>query len=395
MKIIEVKTILTSPNQNYLFVKIITDSGIYGVGDASLNGREATVTSLIDDYLAPMLIGRDPGKIEDFWQLVYRGSYWRGGNIVMSALCGIDMALWDILGKRCNQPLYALLGGKVRDQVLCYSHVLGKTPEEKVARAADFVKSRGLKVIRLRAGLPAANGTFGQKEDQSGPVVESWNPDEEWEATLEYFVKVREAVGYDVGIIYDLHERFSPDRAIRLINALEPYRPFFIEDPIAPDNIDSLRYVREKTTAPLAFGELYKSRWECLPAITNHWLDYIRCDIIRIGGITEARKLAALAETYDVKTAWHGPNDVSPITHAVNWHLNVSSYNFGIQEDGTTDGLIREVITGGISYHDGALFMEDAPGIGCDINEEAAARYPFHKTYLPICRQRDGALHTW
>ncbi|MCC8067066.1 MAG: D-galactonate dehydratase family protein [Clostridiales bacterium] len=395
MKITNVKTILTSPNQNYLFVKITTDSGIYGVGDASLNGREQAVADLIDEYLTPMLIGRDPGKIEDFWQLIYRGSYWRGGNIVMSALCGIDMALWDILGKECGKPLYALLGGKVRDKVLCYSHVLGKTQEEKIAQAADYVKARGLKVIRLRAGLPAANGTFGLKEDQNGPVTEPWNPEEEWERTLEYFVKVREAVGYDVGIIYDLHERFSPDRAIRLINALEPYRPFFIEDPIAPDCLDSLRYVREKTTSPIAFGELYKSRWECLPAITNHWIDYIRCDIIRIGGITEARKIAALAETYDVKTAWHGPNDVSPITHAVNWHLNVSSYNFGIQEDGTTDGLIREVIRGGISYRDGYLYLKDAPGIGCDIDEETAARYPFHKAYLPICRQDDGALHTW
>lgn len=396
MKITDVKTILTSPNQNYLFVKIITDSGIYGVGDASLNGREQAVAELIDCYFAPLLIGENPERIEDFWQLIYRGSYWRGGNIVMSALCGIDMALWDILGKRCGQPLYNLLGGKVRNKVLCYSHVLGKTQEEKIAAAADFVKSKGLKVLRIRTGLPAANGTFGQKKEQAGPLVEPWNPEDELEHTLEYFIKIREAVGNDIGIIYDLHERFSPDRAVRLINALEPYHPYFIEDPIAPDNPDSLRYVREKTTSPLAFGELYKSRWECLPAISNHWIDYIRCDIIRIGGITEARKINALAETYDVKTAWHGPNDVSPITHAVNWHLNVSAYNFGIQEDGSTDNsAIKEVISGGIKYKKGYLFMSETPGIGCDINEEAAKKYPFRKAYLPICRQEDGALHTW
>ena len=170
----------------------------------------------------------------------------------------------------------------------------------------------------------------------------------------------------------------------------------FIEDPIAPDCVGSLRYVREKTAVPIGFGELYKSRWECLPAITNRWLDFIRCDIIRIGGITEARKIGALAETYDIKTAWHGPNDVSPITHAVNWHLNVSSYNFGIQEDGTTDETVRRVVSGGPVYDDGYLVMEDRPGIGCDVDEQAAKEYPFRRAYIPICRSpRDGSLCNW
>ena len=170
MKITQVKTILTSPNQNYLFVKIITDEGIYGVGDASLNGRDKAVQDLIDFYFAPLLIGRDPSQIEDFWQLIYRGSYWRGGNIVMSALCGIDMALWDIIGKYAGLPLYKLLGGKVRDKVLCYSHILGKTNQEKIAEADEYVKQRGLKVLRLRAGVPAGGGAFGVNSDQSGPM---------------------------------------------------------------------------------------------------------------------------------------------------------------------------------------------------------------------------------
>ena len=395
MKITQVKTILTSPNQNYLFVKIITDEGIYGVGDASLNGRDKAVQDLIDFYFAPLLIGRDPSQIEDFWQLIYRGSYWRGGNIVMSALCGIDMALWDIIGKYAGLPLYKLLGGKVRDKVLCYSHILGKTNQEKIAEADEYVKQRGLKVLRLRAGVPAGGGTFGVNSDQSGPIVEHWTPEEEIYNTVDYFRSVREAVGPDVGIIYDLHERFSPDQAIRVMKLLEPYDPFFIEDPIAPDCVESLKSVREHTNVPIAMGELYKSRWECLPAIRNRWMDYLRCDIIRIGGITEARKIAALAETYDIKMAWHGPNDVSPITHAVNWHLNVSEYNFGIQEDGTVDNLIEKVVTGGPYYRDGYLYMDDKPGIGCDIDEEAAAQYPFVRTYLPVCRKADGSLCTW
>ena len=396
MKITNVKTILTSPKQNYLFVKIETDSGIYGVGDASMNGRELTVANYIDEYMKPQLIGRDPARIEDFWQLMYRGSYWRGGNIMMSALSGVDMALWDILGKSADKPLYQLFGGKVRDRVVCYSHVLGATMEEKIEQAADYARSRKLKVVRLRAGLPAANGTFGLTQDQDKPKIEFWDSEEQMAETVEFFVKVRERVGSKIGIIYDLHERFSPDQAIKVMNKLEPYDPFFIEDPIAPDSVDSLRYVREKTNVPIGFGELYKSRWECLPAITNHWTDYIRCDIIRIGGITEARKIQAIAETYDVKTAWHGPNDVSPITHAVNWHLNVSAYNFGIQEDGTTCDDIKKIIIGGPEYEDGFLIMPDIPGIGCDINEEAAARHPFHKAYIPICRRSsDGSLVTW
>ena len=396
MKIIEVRTILTCPRQNYLFVKVITNSGLYGIGDASLNGREETVANLIDSYLGPMLIGRDPGQIEDFWQMCYRGSYWRGGNIMMSALCGIDMALWDILGKAADKPLYALLGGKVRSRVLCYSHILGATPEEKAKNAMEYAGSRGLKVIRLRAGLPAANGTFGVKAPQNGPKVEPWDGEQELDQAVDYFSSIREMVGPGIGMIYDLHERFSPDQAVRIMNRLEPYNPFFIEDPIAPDCIDSLRYVREKTAVPIGFGELYKSRWECLPAITNRWLDFIRCDIIRIGGITEARKIGALAETYDIRTAWHGPNDVSPVTHAVNWHLNVSSYNFGIQEDGTTDETVKRVVSGGPVYDDGYLVMEDRPGIGCDIDEEAAKEYPFCRAYIPICRSaRDGSLCNW
>ncbi|MGM9594238.1 MAG: enolase C-terminal domain-like protein [Candidatus Onthomonas sp.] len=396
MKITKVKTILTSPRQNYLFVKIETDAGIYGVGDASLNGRELAVASLIETYLTPMLLGRDPGQIEDFWQLVYRGSYWRGGNVTMSALSGIDMALWDILGKETGKPLYALLGGKVRERVLCYSHILGATREEKIQLAARSVQERGMKVIRLRAGQPAAAGTFGLRADQNGPVVEPWDGEWELRSTVDYFARVRQAVGPDVGIIYDLHERFTPEQAIRVMRQLEPYDPYFVEDPVAPDCPESLRCVREKTNVPIAFGELYKSRWECLPAITNRWVDFLRCDIIRIGGITEARKLSALAETYDVRMAWHGPNDVSPITHAVNWHLNVSSYHFGIQEDGTTDNTVRRVISGGPRYQDGYLVMEDAPGIGCDIDEAAAAEYPFRRAYLPVCRRpSDGSLCTW
>lgn len=397
MKITDVKTILTCPGQNYLFIKILTeDPEIYGIGDASLNGREKAVADLTDEYLKPMLIGMDPDNIEEIWQLIYRGAYWRGGNIIMSALSGIDMALWDIKGKRADLPLYSLLGGKVRNKVLCYSHVLGETNQIKVKRAAEFVKDRGLRVIRLRAGLPSANGTLNSVGDQDTPKTEPWDPEFYADEMIQYFTDIRKVVGPQVGIIFDLHERFSPERAIYIMRQLEPYNPFFIEDPIAPDCVESLKTVREHTHVPIAFGELYKSRWECLPAMTNRWLDFIRCDIIRVGGITEARKIGAIAETYDVKTAWHGPNDVSPVTHAVNWHMNVSAYNFGIQEDGTVDDKIKEVIKGGPVYRDGYLTMEDRPGIGCEIDEEAAAAYPYRRAYIPVCRRpEDKSLCDW
>lgn len=397
MKITDVRTILTCPKQNYLFIKIMTeDPEIYGIGDASMNGREKAVEDLTLEYLRPMLIGMDADRIEEIWQLIYRGTYWRGGNIMMSALCGIDMALWDIKGKTAGLPLYSLLGGKVRDRVLCYSHVLGKTNEEKIEKAANFVQEKGLKVIRLRAGLPSANGTLNAAGPQNTPKVEDWDPEFWADEMTDYFIKIRQVVGDKVGIIYDLHERFSPERAIYIMRKLEPYNPFFIEDPIAPDCFESLKTVREHTNVPIAFGELYKSRWECLPGITNRWLDFIRCDLIRIGGITEARKIGAIAETYDVKTAWHGPNDVSPVTHAVNWHLNVSAYNFGIQEDGTVDDTVKEVVKGGPVYKDGYLTMEDKPGIGCDIDEEAAKRYPYQRAYIPVCRRPgDNSLCDW
>ena len=397
MRITDVRTILTCPKQNYLFIKILTDNPqIYGIGDASLNGREKAVEDYTLEYLKPMLVGMDADNVEEIWQLIYRGSYWRGGNIVMSALCGIDMALWDIKGKRAGLPLCSLLGGKVRDKVLCYSHVLGKTNEEKIDKAARFVKENGLKVIRLRAGLPSANGTLGSQEIQNMPKTEEWDPEFWADAMVDYFIRVREEVGKEVGIIFDLHERFSPERAVYIMNKLEPYNPFFIEDPIAPDCPESLRSVREHTNVPIAFGELYKSRWECLPGITNRWLDFIRCDIIRIGGITEAKKIQAIAETYDVKTAWHGPNDVSPVTHAVNWHMNVSAYNFGIQEDGTVDDTVKEVVTGGPVCRNGYLYMDEKPGIGCDIDEEAAKRYPYKRAYIPVCRRpSDNSLCDW
>lgn len=397
MKITDVRTILTCPKQNYLFIKIMTeDPEIYGIGDASMNGREKVVEDLTLEYLRPMLIGMDTDRIEEIWQLIYRGTYWRGGNIMMSALCGIDMALWDIKGKIAGLPLYSLLGGKVRDKVLCYSHVLGKTNEEKIEKAASFVQEKGLKVIRLRAGLPSANGTLNADGIQNTPKVEDWDPEFWADDMINYFIKIRQVVGDKVGIIYDLHERFSPERAIYIMRKLEPYNPFFIEDPIAPDCFESLKTVREHTNVPIAFGELYKSRWECLPGITNRWLDFIRCDLIRIGGITEARKIGAIAETYDVKTAWHGPNDVSPITHAVNWHLNVSAYNFGIQEDGTVDDTVKEVVKGGPVYKDGYLTMEDKPGIGCDVDEEAAKKYPYKRAYIPVCkRPSDNSLCDW
>ena len=397
MKIVDIKTILTCPGQNYLFIKVITDDpDIYGIGDASLNGREKAVSDLTDEYLKPMLIGMDPDNIEEIWQLIYRGTYWRGGNIIMGALCGIDMALWDIKGKRAGLPLYSLLGGRVRNKVLCYSHVLGETNQDKVEQAAEFVKKRGLRVIRLRAGLSAANGTLNSTEAQNAPKIEKWDPEFYADEMIEYFANIRKVVGPKVGIIFDLHERFSPERAIYIMRKLEKYNPFFIEDPIAPDCTESLKSVRFHTNVPIAFGELYKSRWECLPGITNRWLDFIRCDLIRIGGITEARKIGAIAETYDVKTAWHGPNDVSPVTHAVNWHLNVSAYNFGIQEDGTVDDKINKVIKGGPVYRDGYLTMEDTPGIGCDIDEEAAKMYPYRRAYIPVCRRpEDGSLCDW
>ena len=440
MKITEVRVVVTCPTRNYVFVKILTDEpGLYGVGDATLNGRELSVATALQEHVAPLLIGRDPDQIEDIWQMLFRGAYWRGGPVLMTALAGIDIALWDIKGKRAGLPVYSLLGGKTRHGALAYTHAGGGDViqvEDSVRQAMD----RGFKVVRAQVAIPGNAGTYGvggAKEAASAtwtdkvttssssasgvgstdsgdataeselispdgwgdggrlPAVETWEPGPYLRTVPKLFAHLRDQIGDDVELFHDVHERLTPIQAARLARELEPFHLLFLEDCLRPEHKESFRLIRQLTTTPLAMGELFHTKWECLPLITEQLIDYIRCDLGHIGGITEARKIAAIAECYYVQTAWHGPGDIGPATHAANVHVDVAIPNFGVQEMVFFSDAVHEVMPGAPTFSNGYLHVRDAPGLGVDIDEAAAARYPYSRAYLPMTRRADGAVMDW
>lgn len=398
MKITDVRVIVTCPGRNYVLLKIETDEpGLYGVGDATLNGRELAVAAALREHIAPLLIGRDPDRIEDTWQYLFRGTYWRGGPVLMTALAGVDLALWDIKGKRAGLPVYSLLGGKTREGALAYTHVGGRdfTEVEDGVRAA---MARGFRVVRVQMAIPGNQGAYGVHGGATRPGMPSeeiWEPARYLRMIPQLFAHLRSTVGDDIELIHDVHERLTPIQAARLAKELEPYHLFFLEDPLRPEHKESFRRVRKASATPLAMGELFHTRWECLPLISEQLIDFIRCDIGHLGGLTEARKVAALAETFYVQTAWHGPGDIAPMTHAANVHLDVSTPNFGVQEMTFFPDVVQEVLPGAPAYRDGALWPSEAPGLGCDVDEEAAAKYPYTRAYLPTTQRADGSVHDW
>ncbi len=413
MKITEVRVIVTCPDRNYVAVKIMTDQpGLYGVGDATLNGRELSVAAIITEHIAPLLIGRDPGQIEDIWQTLYRGSYWRGGPVQMTALAGIDIALWDIKGKAAGMPVYSLLGGRTRVGALAYTHASGRDFKETEDRVHGAI-AKGFKVVRAQVAIPGSVGTYGvggggsaasvlseHPGDLHGdggrmPTVEKWEPSPYLRTIPALFDHLRAAVGFEVELFHDVHERLTPIQAARLARDLEPHRILFLEDPLRPEHLQSFRLMREHSVTPLGMGELLHSRWDCLQLLTEQLIDYIRCDIGHAGGITEARKIAAVAETFHVQTAWHGPGDIGPATHAANVHIDISVPNFGVQEMVFFGDAVNEVFPGAPVFRDGYLNVSDTPGLGTDINEEAAKKYPYQRAYLPVTRRADGSVLDW
>ena len=407
MKITEVRTIVTCPGRNYVAVKILTDEpGLYGVGDATLNGRELAVATALTEHIAPLLIGRDPDRIEDIWQLLFRGTYWRGGPVLMTALAGIDCALWDIKGKRANLPVYSLLGGKTREGAWAYTHCGGRDPIE-VEDSVRGALAKGFRHVRVQSSVPGASGTYGiggASEASSAtwgdggamPSIEDrWEPASYLRVVPKLFEHLRSALPEEVELLHDVHERLNPIQAARLAKELEQYRLFFLEDPLRPEHKESFRLVRNASTTPIAMGELFHTKYDCLPLITEQLIDFIRCDIGHIGGITEARKIAAIAEPFQVQTAWHGPGDIGPATHAANVHVDVSIPNFGVQEMVFFPDEVSEVFPGAPVYQGGRLWPNEAPGLGCDIDEEKAKKYPYQRAYLPVCRRLDGSVHDW
>lgn len=408
LKITDVRVIVTCPDRNYVLVKILTsEPGLYGVGDATLNGRELAVAEDLEKHIAPLLIGRDPEQIEDIWQYLYRGSYWRSGPIQMTALAGIDTALWDIKGKRANMPVYQLLGGRTRLGAMCYTHASGAEFPE-VEDAIRRALARGFKVVRAQVVIPGLQNTYGtaskkKSEDIAGrvpqqaglPTEETFEPEPYMRTVTKLFEYLRSKLGDDVELLHDAHERLDPIEAAEFARALEPYRLFFLEDLLRPEYKESFRLVREHSTTPLAMGELFNSLYDCLPLLKEQLIDFIRCDLCHIGGITSARKVATVADAFQIKTAWHGPGDIAPPTHAANVHVDISIPNFGVQEMVFFPDVAREVIPGGPEFRDGYMHVSDAPGLGTDVNETAAKKYPYKRAYLPTARRADGSVQDW
>jgi mannonate dehydratase len=388
LKITDVKVILTQPAGDHLvIVKILTsEPGLYGIGCATHRERPLAVATAVNEYLKPFLIGRNCDDIEDIWQSAYVSSYFRSGVTLNNALSGVDGALWDILGKRANLPLYKLLGGKVRTAVPLYGHAAAL----ELPALEDAVRgwmSQGYRHVRVQLATPGFSG-YGVGGASTSDAVQKLRPEgvapsPVFEPTpyvntvIRMFEHLRSKLGFDVELLHDVHERVPPAQALQLAKALEPYRLFFLEDPFAPEDVAWFQIMRQQTTTPLAMGELFVNRNEWLPLVANRWIDFIRIHISAVGGLNMARKIAACCEFFNVRTAWHGPGNVSPVGHAVNMHLDLASYNFGIQEQNVFSAATREVFPGAPEIKAGYMYANDNPGLGIDIDEKLAARFPY------------------
>ena len=402
MKITSARIIVCSPDRNFVTLKIMTDEGIYGVGDATLNGRELAVASYLSEHVVPCLIGRDPSQIEDTWQYLYRGAYWRRGPVTMSAIAAVDMALWDIKGKTLNTPVYNLLGGKSREGVLVYAHANGGD----IAEAIDSVQQHagiGYLAVRAQSGVPGVAASYGvpkggkpyEPAERGLPGESLWSTERYLNFAPKLFKAVREACGEDLHLLHDVHHRLTPIEAARLGKELEPYHLFWMEDPTPAENQEAFRLIREHTVTPIATGEVFNSFWDTHDLIRNQWIDYIRMTIVHGGGITALKKTADFAAVYQVRTGFHGATDLSPITMAAALHFDLAIHNFGIQEHMPHTALTAEVFPHQYSFNAGYMYPGDAPGLGVDIDEALAAKYPYQRAYLPIARKLDGTLTDW
>ncbi|MGW0859778.1 D-mannonate dehydratase ManD, partial [Streptomyces sp. NPDC002690] len=341
MKIVDAKLIVTSPGRNFVTLKLTTDEGLTGLGDATLNGRELAVVSYLDDHVLPLLIGLDPHRVEDTWQYLYRGAYWRRGPVTMAAIAAVDVALWDIKAKAAGLPLYQLLGGASRDRVRTYGHANGAGIPELL----DSVRARlaeGYRAVRIQTGVPGLKAVYGvHTTDESGaavlhqrarPLVEDWDTDAYLRHVPAVFEAVRAEFGDELPLLHDAHHRLTPIQAARLGKDLEPYRPFWLEDCTPAENQDAFRLIRHHTTTPLAVGEVFNTVHDYQALITERLIDYARSAVTHFGGVTPLRKLFDFAAQYQVKAATHGPEDISPVGMAAAVHLDLAVHNFGIQE---------------------------------------------------------------
>jgi mannonate dehydratase len=403
MKITAARAIVCSPGRNFVTLKIETDQGVYGVGDATLNGRELAVVSYLEDHLIPCLIGRDPQQIEDIWQYLYKGAYWRRGPVTMCAIAAVDTALWDIKAKMANMPLYQLLGGRSRTGVMVYGHANGRDTAETVDEVLRH-KEEGYLAIRAQSGVPGLNKVYGvsganrmyEPADSNLPSEHDWSTEKYLRHTPGLFEAVREAVGPDIHLLHDVHHRLTPIEAGQLGKALEPVRMFWMEDPTPAENQEAFQWIRHHTTTPIAVGEIFNSIWDCKTLIEKQLIDYIRTTVVHAGGITHLRRIADLASLYQVRTGCHGATDLSPVCMGAALHFDTWVPNFGVQEFMPHSEEMLSVFPHDYRFERGMMHCGESPGHGVDIDEKLAAKYPYQRAYLPVNRlQHDGTLWNW
>ncbi|WP_285038776.1 D-mannonate dehydratase ManD [Plantibacter sp. lyk4-40-MEA-4] len=412
MNIDKAEVIVTSPDRNFVTLKLTTDDGLTGLGDATLNGRELAVVAYLSEHVVPLLLGRDASRIEDTWQFLYRSAYWRRGPVTMAAVAAVDMALWDIKGKAAGMPVYQLLGGASRTGLLAYGHASGKSNEELFDSVREH-QAQGYKAIRIQTAVPglqsiygiASNATFegntGVRYDHE-PAQRGGLPNEEDWDTRSYlrhlptvFEAVRNEFGPELPLLHDGHHRMTPIQAAKLGKSLEPYDLFWLEDCTPAENPEALRLVRQHTTTPLAIGEIFNTVWDYQQIIREQLIDYVRGAVTHMGGISHLKKTLDYAAQYQIKSGMHGPTDISPVGMAAAMHLGLSIHNFGIQEymkhGAKTDAVFEQSYT----WEDGMLHPGDQPGLGVELNVDEAGKYPYQRAYLPYNRLADGTVHDW
>jgi mannonate dehydratase len=393
---------VTSPGRNFVTLKVETDEGIYGLGDGTLNGRELAVASYLSDHVIPCIVGRDPFNTEDIWQYLYRGPYWRRGPVTMAAIAAVDVALWDIKGKALNTPVYNLLGGKSREGVLVYAHAFGKDIERALEDIAKH-QEMGYKAIRVQSGVTGLKSAYGvakgpgryEPAERGLPTEYEWATEPYLRDVPKMFGRVREAFGEELHLLHDCHHRLTPIEAARLGKELEPFHLFWMEDPTPAELQEGFRMIREHTTTPIAVGEVFNTIWDGHDLIRNQWIDYIRATVTHCGGLTHLKKLADFAEIYHVRTGCHGATDLSPVCMAAALHFDIAIHNFGIQEHMPHSEEMEAVFPHSYTFKDGMMYPGDAPGLGVDLDEELAKKYPYQRAYLPVNRKLDGTVTDW
>ncbi|GIF99087.1 D-mannonate dehydratase ManD [Catellatospora citrea] len=407
MKIVAAEVIVTSPNRNFVTLKITTEDGITGLGDGTLNGRELSVASYLADHVVPLLIGRDAHRIEDTWQYLYRSAYWRRGPVTMAAIAAVDVALWDIKAKAAGMPLYQLLGGASRNGVMAYGHASGRDLPELFDSVRKHL-ALGFRSIRIQTSVPGIDAVYGVAAQTEGarydyepaqrtplPVEEDWDTRAYLRHLPGVFEAVRNEFGPELPLLHDGHHRMTPIQAARLGKDLEPYDLFWLEDCTPAENQEALRLVRQHTTTPLAIGEVFNTVWDYQTLIREQLIDYVRSAVTHTGGITAMRKLLDFAAQYQIKSGIHGPTDISPVGMAAALHLDLAIHNFGIQEYMQHGPLTDEVFRQSFTFTDGYLHPGEQPGLGVELDEQAAARFPYVAAYLPVNRLKDGTVHDW